>query len=102
MENAARKLGSNIPQEAPPTKPTHVKIVLEDTDRIPPTGQYFGLNGKGFMLRAGEEARVPVGIVEILDNAIEAHPRLNGVGQVIGTRNRHRFPYRVVREEVEG
>jgi hypothetical protein len=92
--SAALKLGSNIP---PTIKPGYVRIMLEDSDKIPPTGQFFGLNGAGFMLRAGEEADVPTGIIEILDNAVESHAIKNGSNQVVGYRNRHRFPYRVIR-----
>ena len=98
--NAAAKLGSNIPVSTP-KKSDYIKIMLEDTDKIPPTGQFFGINGKTFMLRAGEEARVPIGIIDILDNAVESHPVKDGSNRVVGNRNRHRFPYRVIREEVE-
>jgi hypothetical protein len=94
MSAIAQKLGSNIPV---PKKSDFVTIVLEDTDRINPTGQFFGINGKNYILRSGEEAKVPRGIVDILDNAIEAHPIKNHANQIVGTRNRHRFPYRVVR-----
>ena len=93
MSAAAQKLGSNIPRS------DYVKIVLEDSERIPPTGQYFGVNGKSYMLRAGEEARCPRGIIDVLDNAIETHSIQNSMGQIVGSRNRHRFPYRVIRED---
>ena len=99
-KSAAATLGSNIPPVAE-KKSDYVKIMLEDTDKIPPTGQFFGVNGRTFMLRAGEEARVPQGIIDILDNAVEMHPIKDGLNRVVGYRNRHRFPYRVIREEVE-
>jgi hypothetical protein len=97
---SAQRLGSNIPPVSA-KRQEFVKIVLEDSDKIPPTGQFFGLNGRTWMLRAGEEARVPIGIIDILDNAVEAHPIKDGSNRVVGYRNRHRFPYRVIREEVE-
>ena len=96
MSAIAQRLGSNIPATK---KSDFVTIVLEDSERIPPTGQFFGINGKSFMLRAGEEARVPRGIVDILDNAIESHPVKNHANQVVGSRNRHRFPYRIIHKE---
>lgn len=97
MSATAAKLVPNI---TTPT-PGQVRIVLEDSDRIPPTGQYFGINGKGFMLRAGEAANVPSGIIDILDNAIETHPIRDANHRVVGYRNRHRFPYRVLRSSDE-
>ena len=98
--SAASKLGSNIPPLTQ-KKSEWVKIILSDDLKIPPTGQFFGINGRNYILRAGEEARVPQGIIDILDNAVEMHPILDGMGRPVGWRNRHRFPYTVVREEVE-
>ena len=98
--SAASKLGSNIPPVVQ-KRSDWVKIVLENNDKIPPTGQFFGLNGRTWILRSGEEARVPSGIIDILDNAVEMHPILDGMGRPVGWRNRHRFPYTVIREEVE-
>ena len=100
MSNAAQKLGSNIPPVTQ-KKSEWVKIMLEDDPKIPPTGQFFGINGRTYILRAGEEARVPQGIIDVLDNAVEMHPVKDGLNRTIGWRNRNRFPYRVIREEVE-
>lgn len=100
MANAAARLGSNI-EKTVSKSPTHVKIMLEDSEKIPPTGQFFGLNGRTWILRAGEEAVVPIGIIDILDNSVELHPIKDGANRVVGWRNRHRFPYKVIREEVE-
>lgn len=99
MSATAQKLGSNIPAASAPKKTDRVMVMLEDTDRIPPTGQFFGINGQSFMLRAGEAALVPRGIIDILDNAIESHPIKDGANRVVGSRNRHRFPYRIIRQE---
>lgn len=101
MSNAAAKLGSNITASPPPKEKPYVRIMLEDTDRIPPTGQFFGINGKTYMLRAGEEANVPIGIIDILKNAVESHPIKDGLNRVVGQRSRMRFPYRRIYEEVE-
>lgn len=99
--SAAAKLGSNIPATPVAKSKDYIKIMLEDTDRIPPTGQFFGINGKTYMLRAGEEAMVPIGIIDILKNAIESHPVKDGLNRVVSQRSRMRFPFRVVHEEVE-
>lgn len=75
------------------------RIVLEDNPNIPPTGQFIGVNGKGWLLRAGEEADVPQCILETLDNAIEFVAAKNSDGQLTGVNvERRRFSYRVVRE----
>jgi hypothetical protein len=76
--------------------PTKIKIMLEETAEIPPGGQFFQLDGKAFLLRAGEETEVPEGIVNILDLAVMSVPVLNDVFQVIGYKNRLRFPYRII------
>ncbi len=56
--SAASKLGSNIPPLTQ-KKSEWVKIILSDDLKIPPTGQFFGINRRNYILRAGEEARVP-------------------------------------------
>lgn len=105
---AAAKLGSNIPAPTPDpdppvavvkTKPKieYVKIVLEDTDRIPPTGQFIGINGKGYVLRPGEPAMVPKGVIDVLEHAIESHANKDMNNRLTGgSRQRMRFPYRLV------
>lgn len=75
-----------------------IKIILEENDNIPPTGQFFGLNGTGYILRAGEVAEVPTGLIDILDNAVEDVPLVDPITkQPVGHRPKHRFAYRVVR-----
>ena len=81
----------------PKGMPKTVRIVLEENDGIPPTGQFFGLNGKGYMIRPGEEVNVPKGIIEILDQAVMLAPVMNQqTRQVMGYRDRLRYPYRVI------
>lgn len=76
-----------------------VVIVLEENENIPPTGQFFSVNGRTFMLRPGEEASVPEAILHILDQAVQDVPQVDPITQqVVGYRKRLRFPYRVVRE----
>lgn len=71
-------------------------IVLEDNLEIPPTGQFFGLNGVGYILRSGEPASVPDGLLSVLDSAVSAVPITDGAKTVIGYRDRLRFPYRIL------
>jgi hypothetical protein len=100
---SASKLASNLGEDEAPAKAAKMtRIVLDDSDNIPPTGQFFGVNGRNWYLRAGEEVSVPQGIIDILDNAVEKHPIKDGSNRVISYRNRHRFPYHVVNDDRRG
>ena len=77
-----------------------VKIILEETAEIPPTGQFIGFNGVGYVLRPGEAAEVPEGLLNVLDDAIMSVPIING-DTVVGYRDKLRFPYRVLEREVK-
>lgn len=79
-------------------KSDRVRIMLEESDDIPPTGQFFGLNGKGYILRPGEEADVPVGLLNVLDSAIYSVPIMGDGQRVIGYKDRLRFPYRIIQK----
>ncbi len=79
---------------APPAART--KIILEENDQIGPNGQFFGADGKGYMLRPGEVAEVPDSILNILDTAVESKPIVDSGQTVIGYRDKLRFPYRVI------
>lgn len=81
---------------APVGMPEYVKIVLEENDAIPPTGLFVGLNGRGYLIRAGEEVAVPRGVVDILNNARMAMPTTDSGGRVTGYRERQRYPFRLV------
>ena len=72
-----------------------VKIILEENDNIPPTGLFIGVNGRSFLLRAGEEVEVPVEVVEVLNDAVEDVPRTDGNHNVLDYRKKMRFPYRL-------
>jgi hypothetical protein len=79
---------------SPITATTRVKIFLSENDEIPPTGLFVGLNGRGYLLRAGEEIDVPVGVLEILENAVTSVPQVDPqTRQVVGYRNRLRYPF---------
>lgn len=74
-----------------------VTIILEESDDIPPTGQFIGLNGVGYLIRPGEEVTVPRGVVEILEHAVISMPTIDPqTKQVIGHRDRMRYPFRIV------
>jgi hypothetical protein len=95
------ELGSNIPTQEHKaktvTKPKTLRIVLEENDNIPPTGLFVGENGRGYLIRAGEEVDLPLGVVEILNNAVTSVPTVDPQSlQVIGYREKMLYPYRVV------
>lgn len=74
-----------------------VKIVVEENEDIPPTGLPIGLNGKAYIIRPGEEVLVPLGVKEVLDQAITSVPQVDpSTRQVVGYRDRLRYPYRVI------
>jgi len=79
------------------TMPKRVRIILEDNPNIPPTGQFFGVNGRTYILQSGVPADVPPELIDVLDHAIESVPvKDDRTQQVIGHRQKHRYPYRRV------
>ena len=78
------------------TKAKKVKIILEENDNIPPGGQFFGVNGVGYLIQPGVEVEVPEFILGVLNTAVASKPLLNEDGQVVGTREVPRFPYRKI------
>jgi hypothetical protein len=78
-----------------------IRIRLEENDNIPPTGQFFGHNGASYMLRPGEDAEVPVELINVLNDAVMAVPQVDPTTrQVLGYRERLRFPYRVIARDL--
>jgi hypothetical protein len=94
-------VASNLVADEAPSAPLvaaverRVRIILEENEQIPPTGQFFGVQGKGYVLRAGEEADVPLSIIGILNTAVMSVPVKDQGDRVMGFRERLRFPYRV-------
>lgn len=82
--------------DTPLSDSPRVRIVLEENDNIPPTGLFVGVNGRSFLVRAGEEVEVPVEVVEALNDAVESVPRTDASGNIVDYRNRLRFPYRLL------
>lgn len=76
-----------------------VRIILEENDQIPPTGQFVGVNGVGYLVQPGVAVDVPESVLDVLDNAIMSVPVKDANDAVIGYRDRLRFPYRIVREK---
>ena len=103
MSEALQQLGANLVDDTEPVPPVElaapekrVRIILEENDNIPPTGQFFGAQGYGYVLRAGEEANVPMSIIGILNTAVMSVPVKDSGDRVVGYRDRLRFPYRVM------
>jgi hypothetical protein len=95
-------LGSNLAVDAPvvvkrkaPTRPETVRLILEENEEIPPTGLFVGLNGRGYLIRPGEEVTVPYGVAEILEHAVTSVPQMDPqTRQVVGYRDRMRYSFR--------
>lgn len=75
-----------------------VDIILHDSDKIPPGGQFIGLNGVGFLLMPGVRASVPVELLSVLDDAVMTEPVLNERLQVEGHRDVPRLTYTLCRD----
>jgi len=106
-------IGSNIeddfperpaPKPIPVARPKErmVRIILDENENIPPTGQFFGINGKSYILKAGVEAEVPIGILDVLDHAVEAKAIIDPLTRrVVGHTNKRRYSYQRVATERE-
>lgn len=97
------------PEPAPAAKPARrsaapaavvkntVRILLEESDDIPPGGLFLGHNGRTYMLRPGVEADIPLFLKEILDHSVITVPEIDPMTrQVRGWRNRLKYNYRVI------
>lgn len=71
-------------------------IILEESDAIPPTGQFIGINGRSFVIRPGEEVTVPESVLEVLNDAVTSTPRTDQNGNIVDYRDKQRMPYRLI------
>lgn len=94
---AATRAAKAAAESAAPPKVKRVKIILEENDAIPPTGQFFGVNGTGYQIQPGKEVEVPEFLLDVIDNAVTTKPVLNEDNQVVGHRDVPRFPYRIIK-----
>lgn len=98
---AARKAADLVPLPPVPKAPQdekRIRIMLEDNDAIPPGGQFIQVQGFPYILMPGYEVDVPESILDVLDHAVMSVPVTDVDKQVVGYRDRLRFPYRVIRQ----
>ena len=88
-----------VVQKKPPVgMPDTVKIILEESEHIPPTGLFLGHNGDSFILMPGVPANIPRKLLTVLDDAVMSSPITEpGTQNVIGYRDRMKYPYRLVK-----
>ncbi len=78
-----------------------VRVVFEENPEIPPTGLFVQINGDPFVIVAGEEVEVPDFLLSHMDNAVAGSPIFNEqTKQVVGYRDKRRFPYRVIARDI--
>lgn len=74
-----------------------VRIILEESDAVPPGGLFVGANGRNWTLPAGRPIDVPQVVLNVLDLAVYLKPVQDDDGVIVGHREALRFPYRTVR-----
>lgn len=87
-----------VAKKASKPQEKRVRIILEENDEIPPTGQFIGINGTGYILKPGLEASVPAVLLNVLNDAVKSVPITDGSNTVIGYKDKLRFPYRMLGE----
>ena len=74
-----------------------VRIILEESEEIPPTGLPVGVNGEICYIKPGEEVALKRKFIEVLNKAETEVPIVNPQTRAIeGYRKKLRFPYRVL------
>lgn len=75
-----------------------IDITLHDSPEIPPNGQFIGVNGRQYILKPGVRTSVPVGVVDVLDNAVHSVPEMDDRMRVVGWRSAPRLTYTLHRD----
>ena len=71
-----------------------IRITLDESDGIGPTGQFVQVNGRSYQIKPGEPVDVPREVLEALDHAVMKVPLQDpATKQIIDWRDRKRFPY---------
>ena len=72
-----------------------VKIIVDESPDMPPTGYPVGLNGTAYIIRPGVPVDVPLGVMEVIRHAVLSVPVVDNLTQkVIAYRDRPRIPWR--------
>jgi len=74
-------------------------ITLHDSPEIPPNGQFVGVNGRQYVIKPGVRVRVPLSVLDVLNNAVQSVPELNDKMQVVGMRAVPRLTYTLHMDE---
>lgn len=85
------------PVVAAKPKEQRYKIMVERCEAIPPGpwGLPIGVNGYFYYLKPGKVQEVPIGVIEVLDNAVETVAIVDpDSGTIVDFENRLRIPYR--------
>lgn len=72
-------------------------IKLNDNEEMPPSGQFFQVNGRFFILKAEIWHRVPSFLLGVIDHAVAEKPVIDDQLRLIGTRAQKRFTYEIFR-----
>lgn len=92
------KPGSEDKKPKADAKASHYTIIVEDDGDETMNYIQVGFNGRMYQIVKGEEAKVPCGIVDVLNNAIEINYKqkeVNGQKVTIETKKK-RWPFQTV------
>jgi hypothetical protein len=74
-----------------------VRIIIEESSHIPPTGLPIGHNGDQIYVIPGEIVDIPRKFLSVLNDAVESIAQTNpDTNQVTVYRDKRKFPYRFV------
>jgi len=73
----------------------YIRVQLEESDDIPPSGLFIGVDDSHYLLQPGMEVDVPQGVVDVLENAVISVPKIDpSTRRVIGYKDRLKYPFR--------